>query len=224
MAHRVAELIDRGNANEKDRKEATDLILKCWDRRRVWTSGWPPKGLGDVFGWIERDLQIQSDHGWPEDPWTRRLTQVRRSLNEELRLWARLAVAEERPTVSALEESDLINDEFDDGERRAAELLRRLVASAESTFGDLGEHATSQDRVELLRTRIAELQAGRAALLDDMAVSDGEPAATTKQKNTRRQTPSKAKAKVPPKARGKPKADPTEPSAPSRRKRHMPGR
>jgi hypothetical protein len=168
MAHRVAELVEEGTSDESAREDAADLILRCWDRRRSWTSGWPRPGLEDVFSWVERDVQVQSEAGWPDDEWTRRLVEVRRSLDEEFRLWARLAVAEERPTVPNLDDAGYFDDELDTDEERAARLLARLVQSADRTFESLDATATTRDRGEVVRAKISDLGSRRAELLDEL--------------------------------------------------------
>ena len=165
MSHRIAELIKRGDSSVRARREASELILRCWERRRSWTSGWPRPGLEDLFRWIERGLSVEEHHGQPEDEWTRRLLQIRRSLDEEFTIWAQLAVAEEKPAMPDIDGLPFLDDELDTQEQRAARLLARLLKSSETWFKDLGPKSTTSDRVARAGAKIEELTARRNALL-----------------------------------------------------------
>ena len=67
MAHRLAELLDEAaTGSTRPRREtaaaqATDLILRLWQQRRDWPSGWPP---GDWSRLLERLQELEASPAW----------------------------------------------------------------------------------------------------------------------------------------------------------------
>ncbi|HVM34088.1 MAG TPA: hypothetical protein VM784_01965 [Actinomycetota bacterium] len=169
MAHRIAELLERAEHDEAAKAEAQDLILRCWERRREWTSTWPRARLADALRWADRDAGRSSDDEVQSSPWVSRLADVRSSLDEENRIWFSLAIADEPAPEGEEGEDDLlplISDEFDDAEKRVVLLLRRLRRRAAEEFADLGPDATATERPGQARASIKALQEERAALFE----------------------------------------------------------
>jgi hypothetical protein len=58
MAHRIAELIEQAeDGDEETKREATDLILRCWERRRGWTEGLASPST-------EQCVQVRGPRAW----------------------------------------------------------------------------------------------------------------------------------------------------------------
>lgn len=168
MAHRIAELIERAD-DQKAKREATDLILRCWERRRGWTSGWPRRDLGDAFRFADRELGREPGPDEPTLPWASRLVAARRSFDEEYRVWVSLALAEDPPEAPAEDDAWFFDNELDDDEKRVARLLARLNIQSEAFFEDLGRDATPAQRAEFARGEITRLRENRAVLFDEGA-------------------------------------------------------
>ncbi len=171
MAHRITELIERAG-DERAKREATDLILRCWERRRGWTSGWPPGDLGDALKFADRELGREPGREEPTLPWASRLAATRRSLDEEYSVWFSLALAEDPPESPAEDGAWFFDDELDGDEKRVTRLLARLNVQSEAFFEDLGSDATPTQRAELARGEIARLREIRALLFDEAATDD----------------------------------------------------
>lgn len=64
MSHRLAELLSRGGSDAEAtaadvRREAADLVLRLWARRRDWPVGWPPEGAARVLAALEGRAAVE---------------------------------------------------------------------------------------------------------------------------------------------------------------------
>lgn len=173
MAHRVAELIAQGEEDEARQAEATDLILRLWERRGVWPQGWPPPAMARVLRWLDPDQK--TPEASMTSPWSRRLARVDEALRCEFVVWMTLALLDDAEASGADHEEDEDNELFDsmldhllDTERRLANLLtgtRRLGAAR--YLQNLGPESTSADRAEVAREELADLLRRRMELFDE---------------------------------------------------------
>jgi hypothetical protein len=154
MAHRVAELIARGETgSEEDRQEATRLIVLLWDERAKWSEGWPPPATEAM-----RDYIAGNEHGFPrrlDHPEPTTLLDVLRELGdlqaEEHECWRSLVLTE----TSAGDEISAALEEEADLEEDQVFLFRSLAEDRKQAV----EHFGSDDDPELQRAkRLAKLR------------------------------------------------------------------
>ena len=89
MAHRLAELLTRGETDNSAKEAATDLVLRLWRHRSDWPTGWPPTAIANQLAWLFPPDQHRSRG--PAGDKTRLMHTVTDSLTEEYRFWLRFA-------------------------------------------------------------------------------------------------------------------------------------
>lgn len=154
MAHRVAELVTRGETgDEADKEAATRLILLLWDDRAKWSDGWPPPATEAMRAYVagdEPEFPRYRDH--PEPTTLLDVLKELRALHtEERECWRSLALTEtslgDEISAALEEEADLEEDQF--------LLFRSLAADRELAV----EHFGSDVDPELQRAkRLAKLR------------------------------------------------------------------
>ena len=175
MAHRIAELIEQAeDGDEETKREATDLILRCWERRRGWTEGWPPQALSNAFKFADRERGRESDPEESTLPWASRLAEAQQSLDEEYQIWFSLALAEDPPANPPQDDDAwFFGDELEGDEDRITRLIAQVMVKTRTLFDELGVDATSVQRAELARREISRLSESRAAIFDEAAADEG---------------------------------------------------
>lgn len=170
MAHRVADLISQGEQDEARRAEATDLIMRLWERRGTWPQGWPPPTMDRVLRWLDPNRRTPEESR--SSPWSSRLARIDNALQAELTLWMSLALLDDAHAHSSDNDGSEIPDvllaHLLDSERDLAELLMDTRRSgARRYLQRLGSAATSMDRAQLARDELAELLGARIELFDE---------------------------------------------------------
>ena len=89
MAFRLAELLDRAEADNSAVEAATDLVLRIWRSRSDWPNGWPPTTVRNQLGWL-----FPPDRTQPREALgvkERMMRTVVDELTKEYRFWLRFA-------------------------------------------------------------------------------------------------------------------------------------
>jgi hypothetical protein len=153
MAHRVAELIARGDAGDGDKAEATRLIVLLWNDRAQWSDGWPPPETEAMRTYIAGEEHGSSRHQNESQPATLLdvLTQLTELHIEERECWRSLALTE---TSLGDELSDALEEEAD-LELKQVLLFRSLLRDREAAIEHFGSDSDpeSQRNKRLLKLR-----------------------------------------------------------------------
>jgi hypothetical protein len=169
MAHYIAEAITRGEkGRRKDKEAAADLILRLWDHRTTWPTGWPPEEA-EQFRRGLRDGRYtdQSDSSDEVNPWLAGIGELSELHREEYRVWRRLAFAE------ASFEEELGRWSEEDLDKKEEMYITSLLMDREEAVSDFteraGESNTPEDRIEVAREEVRAIGRKRGALFRRVA-------------------------------------------------------
>ena len=203
MAHRLAELIEQGEASrpgkarETARLAAADLILRIWERRTSWPRGWPPANAATIL--TELDPPPYRHHEAPSgSPWLDSLGRLDQLHGQERRIWANAALVDfdfdsER---RALDEADaeLLDDEREtlEGlvrrrERAVEEIVRALSATELPT--------AAVDRAAVTKAQLEKVTEQRQELLSEVIAAAHARDEAPKKAQTPRASKSRAPTK-----------------------------
>jgi hypothetical protein len=169
MAHRVAELIDRGNkagtpkAKNKVAAEAADLVLRLWAHRSNWPKGWPPESAAKVLAALEPQ-PYRTDGPPSGSPWIDSLRRLADLQAKEWRLWTDFGLLDLDLGAEQRALSDESGNLRDDEREVLAQLVRRRKVAAKEHF-DGAVPASSATRAEVGRRKLAELELERHDLI-----------------------------------------------------------
>jgi hypothetical protein len=169
MAHRVAELIDRGDraATAKARNtaasEATDLVLRLWEHRSHWPKGWPPESATKVLGAL--DTKAYAAEGPPSgSSWLDSFHRLTDLQARERHLWIDFGLLDLELAAEERALSDDTGDLREDERETLERLVRQRNLAAREHF-DGTVPASSAARAEVGRRKVAELQTERQELI-----------------------------------------------------------
>lgn len=176
MAHRVAELIDRGNktttdkARNKAAAEATELILRLWAHRSNWPEGWPPQSAVKVLAAL--DPQPYRAKGQPSgSPWIDSLHRLADLQTRERHLWIDFGLLDLELEAEQRALRDDSGDLRDDEREVLERLIRQRDLAAREHFDDTVP-ASSKARAEVGRRKLAELGSERQELITEVSGAD----------------------------------------------------
>lgn len=81
-------------ARRKAVEAASDLILKVWQERSSWPSGWPPESIARRVACIERTRPRRAPLKPSGSPWADRLTELESLWLREASLWWKMGLLE----------------------------------------------------------------------------------------------------------------------------------
>jgi hypothetical protein len=165
MAHRIAELFDlsekarRKADRESAAREVGDLILRVWERRTSWPTGWPPETAAHLTELLsDRYPRYRSDEeqGSPS-PWLDALQRLERVHWREKQILLQAALADldlgdERRALKRY--GDVLGD-------NELGLLKSLTSAQESAFRALLNELDEDEAALAAPTRRAEATAER---------------------------------------------------------------
>lgn len=192
MATRLAELLDaaehaRGARRvEEAKREATDLILTLWERRRTWPKGWPPPAVRAVFGDID-DSAAGTLAG--DSPWLAALERLDALAAEERELWleairadTELEMERARRDWQSRPSVDGDNDELMDAELLVWELRTRLPQMSD----EQGVPKDPVQRADVIARRLDAIARSRRDLVEEVVAAVGR-SKTVRRPGKRRQ-------------------------------------
>ena len=159
MAFRLAELLDRAEADDSTQDAATDLVLRIWRLRSNWPNGWPPTTARKQLAWL-----LPPDRAHPRTSLSAEEQLMRTVVNElakEYRWWFRL-VSGHGMELTRDEEMILATEPIP-----AQDLIRELVNLGLHDDAEPDEISVDEELESLFQTR-------RALLHDALQLGDGE--------------------------------------------------
>jgi hypothetical protein len=186
MAHYLAELLAEaerpGPQQDAARRRCSDFVLKLWEKRAAWPTGWPPAGAAAVLAAIYPLARPERGRGHREEPdepmaplpWTQHFEAMHSLQERELRVWHAAILTEydleNERTLLAQHREDLTEDQL--------ATLEWMISSKDSLSGNYARIDTQKvpnfaaldagKRAELILSALGNIGAERQKLLEEM--------------------------------------------------------
>ena len=166
MSHYLADAIMRAQTDEDERPAVAALIVRVWEHRSVWGSGWPPPEVDRVLRWVDRPGRIETNS---VPSWGGTLAAVDSLLGSQFSEWMLLAFDER--TVPDISATPKLEPFLDEREARLIKLLGSYAVLSIEHFGDLDGSDSARQKIERVRRQLIETNNELMKLFDDTARS-----------------------------------------------------
>ncbi|ANY23601.1 hypothetical protein DLJ61_13140 [Gordonia terrae] len=170
MACRVAELISVAEMDAAARGEATDLILRLWERRSSWPHGWPTESIARALHWFDKPGRSVANVDGALSPWPHKLAEIQTLLKSEFELWMMIAVNSENILPDSGNEElgalELLDGYLNDDEAEYSRLLRSLRIEQKSTRTSKFAGLNPKELANQVREEIEDLSTRRKAAFE----------------------------------------------------------